>query len=173
MSMKPQTIRRIRTVVILLLLSVLVTQIWIFSNSLRDGERSSLQSNRVLEWLRPQAENLLSALGIPPTAENLSHYLRKAAHFSEYALLGFLAYCAVRFASARVPRFRWLLRLPLPFCVLTACADELLQRFVPGRSGQLKDVLLDSCGAAFGILLAVGICACLHTISQKRKRKKN
>ena len=31
--------------------------------------------------------------------------------------------------------------------------DEFHQLFVPGRSGQVKDVLLDSCGAAVGVLI--------------------
>ena len=37
---------------------------------------------------------------------------------------------------------------------LYAASDEIHQLFVPGRSGQLRDVLLDSAGVAAGILLA-------------------
>ena len=37
---------------------------------------------------------------------------------------------------------------------LYAASDEIHQLFVPGRSGQLRDVLLDSDGVAAGILLA-------------------
>ena len=36
-----------------------------------------------------------------------------------------------------------------------AMTDEFHQLFVPGRSGQVRDVLLDSCGAAVGVLLVL------------------
>lgn len=148
--------RRLLVLAILLVLALFVTQGWIFSNSLRDGISSSEQSNSLLALVRPMLEKVLTFFGIRPTDANLSHYLRKAAHFSEYALLGFLSVCCVRFLHRKFPFFQnksWVLLLPLPFCALTALADEGLQRFVPGRGGQLKDVLLDCCGAAFGILL--------------------
>ena len=35
-------------------------------------------------------------------------------------------------------------------CVLYAISDEIHQIFVPGRSGQFSDVLLDSAGAVIG-----------------------
>ena len=35
--------------------------------------------------------------------------------------------------------------------VAYAISDEIHQFFVPGRSCQIKDVLIDSCGAAVGI----------------------
>ena len=34
-----------------------------------------------------------------------------------------------------------------------AASDELHQLFVPGRSGEIKDVLLDSLGVLLGVLL--------------------
>ena len=38
-------------------------------------------------------------------------------------------------------------------CVLYAISDEVHQLFVPGRSGQFKDVFLDSGGAIVGAAL--------------------
>ena len=38
-----------------------------------------------------------------------------------------------------------------------AATDEFHQLFVPGRSGQISDVILDSAGAALGVLLMTGI----------------
>ena len=35
--------------------------------------------------------------------------------------------------------------------------DEFHQLFVPGRSGQVSDVILDSAGAAIGVLIMTGI----------------
>lgn len=50
-------------------------------------------------------------------------------------------------------------RFPLAFgiAVLYAAADEFHQRFVPGRSGQLRDVCIDGAGALLGVLMCWGI----------------
>lgn len=73
--------------------------------------------------------------------------VRKLAHFTEFFVLGGLLglTCAVR----------WKPMLWQPWCaaVLVACLDETIQRFVPGRSGQLTDVVLDGCGALGAVLL--------------------
>ena len=45
--------------------------------------------------------------------------------------------------------------------------DEIHQLFVPGRSGQITDVILDSCGGLIGAVLSAII---LYLI---RKRKKD
>ena len=91
---------------------------------------------------------LLTALNADP--ELLHILLRKLAHFLEFALLGVLwvPICAQRCSGMRscVPH-------ALLYCCLTAMADEGIQRFVPGRSGQWGDVLLDVLGAAAGIAI--------------------
>ena len=43
--------------------------------------------------------------------------------------------------------------LSLIFSFLYACTDELHQIFVPGRSAQFRDVLIDTLGASFGTLI--------------------
>lgn len=37
-------------------------------------------------------------------------------------------------------------------CILYAISDEVHQLFVPGRGGQVRDVIIDSAGAIAGIL---------------------
>ncbi len=151
---------------VLLLLFTIGTQCWIFSNSLKDSTQSSAQSNKVVEAVRPTAEKLLPAFDIPPTESTISHLVRKTAHFSEYALLGVFTFCTMRSVCGQKKR---LLLLPLPYCILTACADEWIQLSSPGRSGQWTDVLLDSCGAGFGILFAMAICTLCFSIVKKRQ----
>ena len=46
--------------------------------------------------------------------------------------------------------------------ILYASTDELHQLFVPGRSGQVKDVLIDGCGAVIGALIIWGISYLFH-----------
>lgn len=80
------------------------------------------------------------------------HAIRKLAHFSEYFILG-----GFLFADWRMLR-SGLVLLPFGFGAAVACVDEfLIQRNTSGRSGELRDVLLDSVGVA----VAVGICLLL------------
>ena len=76
----------------------------------------------------------------------LVNVVRKSAHFLEYALLGLLTARAFRLSRKSV----W---FAVPVCALYAASDEFHQTFTPGRSGELGDVLLDTCGATFGIFI--------------------
>ncbi len=68
--------------------------------------------------------------------------LRKGAHATEYAILGFLLVRGVRRA------------LPaLLIGAAYAATDELHQHFVRGRHGSPVDVAIDALGVALGILV--------------------
>ena len=94
--------------------------------------------------------------------EAVSFAVRKAAHFTEYAVLGALAANLLRQASrdpkwaSRVaviePAFRLVL-VSWFFSVAYAASDEFHQLFVPGRAGAAGDVAIDSAGALVGVLL--------------------
>lgn len=76
------------------------------------------------------------------------HFLRKAAHFSEYMILGALVLNGImRNFSKAYPQIAVLI------CALYSMSDEIHQHFIPGRSCQLSDMLLDTTGAALGVLL--------------------
>ena len=76
--------------------------------------------------------------------------VRKTAHLVLYIGLGALLAALCR---------SYLLTFGSAACIsffvsaLYAATDEWHQSFIPGRSGQVTDVLLDSLGAAVGILL--------------------
>ncbi|MBQ8687310.1 MAG: VanZ family protein [Ruminococcus sp.] len=86
--------------------------------------------------------------------EKYGHLVRKLAHLFIYFLLGIFSYWS---AFALLRKHRGL--VAFSFCVLYAVSDELHQLTSDGRNGQLRDVLIDSAGAAAGILL---ICLVLH-----------
>jgi VanZ family protein len=82
------------------------------------------------------------------------HYLvRKAAHFTEYAILGMLIWRTLRhdpaFRSCTTTHQFWLALLLAAFYAST---DEFHQKFVPTREPSVQDVLLDTCGAGAGLL---------------------
>ena len=67
--------------------------------------------------------------------------LRKIAHAAEFAVLGGLLLRALRH------------ELPaLALGVAYAASDELHQHFVPGRTGAVLDVAIDTVGVVFGLI---------------------
>lgn len=95
--------------------------------------------------------------------DNLTFVVRKCAHAGVYALLA--VWVMGFFQTLDLPRKRRFL-LTLLVCVLYAASDELHQFFVPGRSCQLRDVGIDSAGAAAGAALwLLGE----HILERKRK----
>jgi VanZ family protein len=99
----------------------------------------------LLVWLFPDISE--AALG-------QAHFLvRKAAHFTEYALLALLAARAFRTSRrAALERRWWLASFALVACV--ALADEYHQSFVPARTGTVYDSLLDMAGGAAALACA-------------------
>jgi len=79
----------------------------------------------------------------------LNHYLRKAAHFSAYFILGiFVTFTLIKNGFKKKAFY-----ISFLFCLLFAISDEVHQLYVPGRGGMLKDVILDSLGSLTGIML--------------------
>lgn len=77
-------------------------------------------------------------------------FVRKAAHFTEYALLGLTI--TLLMGSYRL-RARWGF-LAWALGTLYAVTDELHQLSSYGRAGQWQDVALDSSGVLLGVLVA-------------------
>ena len=91
-----------------------------------------------------------------------SFLVRKAAHMSEYAVLAILLGLTIR----EYKKEPWLL-LALTATAAYAATDEFHQLFVPGRSGQFKDVLIDTAGGALGL----GLLALILYLQRRRKMK--
>lgn len=107
----------------------------------------------------------LSADEIDILARRLDYVVRKSAHFTIYAVLGFFVFlllAAYRAASGKT------LAYSLLWSFLYSCSDELHQHFVPGRAMLVRDVVIDSCGALCGALLAALCCFIAGRISKKR-----
>ena len=93
-----------------------------------------------------------------------SFLVRTAAHMSEYAVLAILFGLTIR----EYKKEPWLL-LALTATAAYAATDEFHQLFVPGRSGQLKDVLIDTAGGALGL----GLLALILYLQRRRKMKED
>ena len=83
--------------------------------------------------------------------QQLHGLVRKVAHAVNYFVLGGLTYQVFRL-NIRVRKEVWLVVGVIIFCISFAALDEFHQTYVPGRSGELRDVLLDSSSALAGLL---------------------
>lgn len=77
---------------------------------------------------------------------------RKAAHFTEYAVLAFLARRAFITSSYRFVRRHWF-RLGLLLVVLNSLLDEFHQSFVPSRTASIYDSAIDAAGGVTTLLI--------------------
>ena len=85
-------------------------------------------------------------------AAKIDHPVRKCAHASEYALLGALVLLTACTYAKMSPKT---VAAAVIISVLYAASDEFHQRFVPGRSCQFTDVLIDSAGVMVGVLFVI------------------
>ena len=115
-----------------LMTAVLIAFIW--GNSLQDATHSSVQSTFSV---------------IPGISHVTMYEIRKAAHVTEYMALGFFLSLDLS-ALNRRGRARDVVALG----GLIACIDETLQLFSFGRSGQMTDVVIDTCGVILGVAVA-------------------
>jgi len=94
------------------------------------------------------------------------NFVRKLAHFCEYALLGFLITTTAWLWYGRLkPRIFMIL-----FCGLfIPVTDEFLQLFVDGRAGSVQDIVLDFSGFIFGMMIRIGL---VHYQAYPEKNRK-
>ena len=111
----------------------------IFSFSSENGEQSKEVSEGVLSIIIEYLGNIVS-----------HNVLRKIAHFTEYAALGFCMSGAVYFTFNKNKFY-----IPLIPCVLYAISDEI-------------HVFVDSCGSSVGILIFLLI---VFLIRKHKKQK--
>lgn len=137
--------------ILLLLLTVgMMILIFVFSaQPAQDSDRTSgFLVDLVLYAACPDYDTL-SPDAQMAVYNTMQHLVRKAAHFTEFALLGFLLRLCLEswFPKARLSLWAWL------GGTLYAVSDEIHQLSVDARSGQFKDVLLDSSGVIAGVIV--------------------
>jgi VanZ family protein len=86
--------------------------------------------------------------------DNGMFIVRKAAHFTEYGVLGVLL--ALEMAQFVRGWFRRFVE-PLFLALSVAFVDETIQLFVVGRSGEVRDMWIDVAGAALAIVITLAI----------------
>lgn len=150
----------------------------IFSFSAQTGDVSSGVSKSVSEAIAKLLVDGFSSLSQAEKLEQIKALVpivRKVAHFLVYAALGFFSLLST-LSFLRESKKELLLKKVLlgvsAFCLLYAASDEIHQLFVLERSGSALDVILDFCGACFGIAVSLLIFRIFCKLIDKSTRKK-
>ena len=132
----------------------------IFRYSAQPAQKSQQLSDGIVYYAIVLFEKIIPNI----TFDTASFIVRKAAHMTEYLLLGFFwSQTVVNFTKLRdhIREIKTgLLRLFLSSWfvpVLYAISDEIHQSYVPGRSCEIRDMCIDACGAFLGVLIALAL----------------
>ena len=132
---------------------VIAIMAFIFFQSALPADLSSRESGRVVDLLVRLFQGIM-----PIDRQTMVFIVRKGAHFAEYTILG-------GFLVPAVTEWMAVDKTPVPDSVrsiriiswlvgtLYAVTDEVHQYFVPGRSCELRDIGIDSCGVLAGVLV--------------------
>ncbi len=140
-----------------LLTVALMTGIFLFSHQGKSSETTSESfAFVIIDTVHPEYEEASAEeqIDIWNTAQ---HIARKAAHVIEYMALGFLLRICLESwfggtgKTDKKKKLRW---IAFAIGALYAVSDEIHQYFVPGRSSEILDMLVDSLGVFPGVLLA-------------------
>ncbi len=141
---------------------ILLTLLYIWSNSLPSVERSNQQSGRILRLIA-------IIFNTPPldTLEN-QHVIRKIAHVAEFGLLGIEMTLLLLLTGT----IRWQNIMNILFIgLVVATIDEAIQIFAQ-RGSLVSDVVLDFGGVLLGICVGFIINVLVLRVKKNMLRKK-
>ena len=124
---------------------------------------------KLCRFFRPDFDSLTEEEQLKVAAE-IDHLVRKTAHFLEFSALGALLFSD--FVLFDIKR---------GFCILFAflsgtvyaVSDEVHQYFIPGRSCEASDMIIDSGGVLAGSLFAFLIFLIIITVKAKKRDEVN
>lgn len=145
---------------------IVIWMAFIFSMSSQNSEVSSNTSGETIKVVLSVIPNFTEQPEEvqEKVVEDFQFITRKSAHFIAYMILGILAILLfLQYENInKKPQLAFLL------CVVYAISDEVHQLFVPGRSGQVSDVIIDLSGSFVGIVVVLLCVKLLATKKQKR-----
>lgn len=140
----------------------------IFYLSHQPADASSKLSSGVVQSIIQVVETI-TRLSIAD-AQWMHVLIRKGAHVCAYFLLAILLMHACMQMGCR--RFHQIV-ITLITSILYATSDEIHQLFIPGRSGEVRDVLIDTAGAGSGIIIWLLFVKIYELLKNKNSRGKS
>ena len=156
---------KVKVIRFILVLVLLVTFGMIFNFSNQDSEKSGSTSQKVTEAITKDIKSIqkLNKNEKAKIIDKIEDVIRKIAHFSLYALVGFLLMAL--FSTYNINEKNKIISTII-IGAIYAISDEFHQSFIPGRSGQVSDVFLDTLGVTVGGLFIILI---IKTVKKFRK----
>lgn len=130
----------------------------------RFSSETAVQSTQTSEPIVSRICNLFKICDI----ETVEFFVRKAAHFSIFFVLGFCVFWA--FSEYKIT-FLFKLASSLLFCLVYALSDEFHQMFVSGRAAMLADIFIDFSGSVVGIGACISLSKLWRIIKLRKKHK--
>ncbi len=141
--------------IIIKIIDIAIVILWmsiVFWFSSQVGDTSKAQSGNTIRKIIIFFDKNISNENLEMIVEALQPFVRKLAHFSIYTLGGILIYNMIN--KYKLTKKRKVIYTAI-IGALYATSDEIHQLFVPYRSGQVTDVLIDTCGVITGIILFI------------------
>ena len=132
---------------------------WMLVIFLMSSEVAGTSSARSDEIVRT-----IQSIGVNAPTDLLTFLVRKAAHISAYFILGILLFNLLKEYDLGVKK---MIFISIGIAMLYACTDEVHQVFVSGRSGEVRDVLIDTAGAAVGVVVYAALSSRFYKKSEK------
>ena len=166
MTIKLPKLSRIQVLFLILTLALMCT-IFCLSNEDRNesGQTSSFLTMLAMKIFHSNYKNE------PPEIQQelwdkTAFIVRKIAHFTIYTALGFCASFTVGKRRLISPQSLGV----IVFSFLYAMSDEFHQHFVPGRSCEFRDMMIDTGGATVGMVISLVIMGIITIIARKHGR---
>ncbi len=132
---------------IIKLMLVILWMIIIFCFSNQNGDESGkVSEGLIVKVANVMVDDNLSDKKRQEVVDKYVIFTRKTAHFMIYLVLGILVINLLTEFN-----IKHIFLLSLLTCLLYAASDEAHQLLIPGRSGEVRDVLIDTLGACVGI----------------------
>lgn len=137
-----------KKIIIYILLSI-ICMIAIFSLSNKNTTQSNHMSKKLLYHVVTMYEKVSHhSVDKEELIDKLNYPIRKLAHFSIYFLLGIFVYQVALLLDVKQKEL-----VATMICMIYAVTDEIHQLFVLGRTAQVLDIVIDTCGSLVAILL--------------------
>jgi VanZ family protein len=118
--------------------------IFYFSTDIFSGDNTGSLLRKVVSFIYPGVTQELF--------DSIHFYIRKAGHFTEYAVLALLLFRAFRSGAGARWRWKWAFS-SLLIAFIYASLDEYHQTFTRRRTGSIYDGLIDISGAVTALVL--------------------
>ena len=150
-----------KTKKIVTLVLIIIWMVTVFYFSAQHSEESSSLSGgitiKVLKTLKINVEN-------EEQVETIETVIRKLAHYAIYLLGGVLILSHINLYDIKNNKK---VLISQAIGTIYAITDEIHQIYVPGRNGEIRDVIIDS----LGVITGIGIVLLIKKVKEGKNEK--